>query len=53
MNKVTYANAVPIAIPAGYHNIQVVIGEFDAFGNGDRPPVQAVNAISVNESRQV
>ncbi len=53
MNEVADADAVAIAIASGDHYVQIVIGQFDSFGNGYRAPVQAVNAIGMNESGQV
>src|SRR5262249_60221199 len=53
VDEVTDADAISVAVAAGYHHIQVVIGQLDPFRHCDRAAMQTVHAIGMKESRQV
>ena len=53
MDEVTDADAVAVAVAAGDDDVQVMVGKLDTGGHGDGASVQAVNAVGMNEARQV
>lgn len=53
VDEMIESDALPVAISACNHHIERVVGEFGAARHRHGAPMQAVNAISVEESRQV
>ena len=53
MKKVSYSDAVSIAITASNYDFQVGIGEMSAGSHRNGTSVQAMNSICMNEARKV
>jgi hypothetical protein len=53
VNKVTQAQPIAVAVPAGDHDVEIRVGELDAGRDGHSAAVKRMGTVGVDESGKI